>query len=334
MVNLTDSGSGPLLSEELLRSVAREYNVPTNKRPAWSELSAPQLWDILRTAGSPDSSGVQSSAAITTLCSIIQSQKDDSNFQKLLWHGNVWLACFQVYLAKLEFTRSKAVRSFLNMLVNLLQRQDTPLGIKSQVLNQVVQPIISRTARGKVKSALSALGHLISKQIVTVEELLPHFTGHPFSQHDGGEVYRDITSVFRELFRWAQFHELAPAVGQTASAFWKVARTEVAAIELPTAHNLLVESVCWINPLLDVLKQYHESLPRLKSHLFTSLFIIDVYEYSAFLERLGIQRLYSLEPKSPLDSRNAYSNNEYDYHLLLTSLQSGKELGIVHETGI
>jgi hypothetical protein len=326
-----ESGDETLLTEEQLRHVAREYNVPTHNRPPWSESLNPQFHDILRTAGSPEASGSQSSAAITTLCSILQSQKDDASFQKILWDG-VWLDCFQIYLAKLELTRSKAVRSFLNLLVNLLQRQDTPPDIKDQVLELVVKPIVSRSDRGKVKSAMSALGHLITKHVVSVDELLPHCTGHKFSPDDSAEALEDIAAVFRTLFRWAQFHELAPAVGQTASVFWKLAKKQVAGFAAKEiSEDLQTELVCWIDPLLEVVKQYPESLLRLKSHLFSTLFIININDYASFLERLGVQRLFTSKTAS---TQHIRSNIDNEYELLLSSLQTGKELGIVQESGI
>jgi hypothetical protein len=327
-----ESGDENLLTEEQLRHIAREYNIPTHSRPPWTESLNPQLLDILRTAGSPDASGTQSSAAITTLCSILQSQKDDDSFQKIMWFGGIWLDCFQIYLAKLELTRSKAVRSFLNLLINLLQRQDTPPDIKTQVLELVVKPIVSRSERGKVKSALSALGHLITKHVVSIDELLPHFTGHKFSPDYSAEALEDIASVFRTLFRWAQFHELAPAVGQTASVFWKLAKKRVAGFTTEEiSADLPIELVCWIDPLLEVVKQYPESLLRLKSHLFSTLFIIDINDYASFLEQLGVQRLLLSKTASNQRIQSTIYN---EYELLLSSLQTGKELGIVQESGI
>lgn len=317
-----------LLHEEQLRRIAQAYNVPAERRPLWSKNSERQLQQVLYTARHTESTGSQSSAAIATLCSILQSQKDDVVFQELLWGGGIWLQCFRIYLAKLEFTRSKAARSFLNLLVGLLQRQDTPSDTKKLVLSQIIPTILSHDDRGKVKSALSALGHLMTKQVVNLEELVPHFTDRAYDHGNADLSRQDISFVIRKLLRWAQFHELAPVVGHTASVFWKLARTQIClSCTTQPDEDLIKEDVCWIDPLLEMVRQYPESIARLRSHVFSTLFIIDIRDYAIFLKHLRIESIFggSCDHEQDMVQR--------DQGLLLTSLQVGNELGLVQETG-
>src|ERR1700761_7038203 len=97
---LSEMSMSLLISEDELEIITKRYSLPANQLPKWSSLSATVLNSVIQTAASPEISGRHTSHAVSTLYSILQSQKDGA-FKTVLWEQGVWLQCFEVYLSKL-----------------------------------------------------------------------------------------------------------------------------------------------------------------------------------------------------------------------------------------
>jgi hypothetical protein len=304
----------PLLENELstIASLAQIRTKPASFLQGFSD--ADMLNALLQTASDPSISDNHATRAIRALVSVLQKLRSeaDPNLSPLLFGTHdVWFRCLDVLLQRSESTNNKPIRQFLTLLLNLLKVDGAPEIYV--VLQRLLEPLKDLTSRAQVKPALQTVTVMLSKKTVPVGMVVEGFSSK--KRHEGpGEVEgrEKLESVFSELFFWGQYHELTHQVGQLSSL-----------LDSCLGGELKYNSVPWIKPILQRLRNSPDCLLRFKSHIFPALFSGSLDSYHSFLHEAGLEMM----------SSNDMRRKECDQDILFAALQVGKEIGFVTETG-
>jgi hypothetical protein len=321
-----DTGDS-LLSENDLHEIINQISSRSRQNFIRSGLTDESLFNsLLATASTITVSATHSSTAIQALLSFIQLQKSEKNghLAALLFASGGWLRCLDLIIQRSESTKPKLVRHFLDLILSLLKLDGSP--DIHFVLSRLFKHLHNRSSRGKVKPSLQIITILLSKRILSAEKLVNSLT---IEESDHGlwkyPIEEKVGLFLQDLFYWAQFHELAPSVGQIASHICsELCKTR------PSRSDQLVS--LWIRPLLDQLRKTPEALSRFKSHVFPELFQSNLDHYKLFLEELGLDFVSPYEACWKDTNFEEAQNNHFDNELLFVTLQVGKEIGLVLET--
>jgi hypothetical protein len=175
----------------------------------------------------------------------------------------------------------------------------------------------------KAKPCAQLLGNLLSRKVVSIEEVLDAYSaGH------GSELTKDRRKKFqdllKDLFQWLSDGEFGATVAQFATTL--LSAYEAASLE---TDSLSLE-VLWSNPLIDALQHGTIKIDDLKAHTLPVLFKRKFSDFVLFLETHGLKEL--LNAVSPVENDTPLSNDENEADLLYAALQAGKEIGFLYET--
>ncbi|KAI9782363.1 MAG: hypothetical protein M1839_005236 [Geoglossum umbratile] len=374
------------LSEELLREIGRglSSNFPTVQDDVTAETfmyvyliySHLQNWDhqqtrntgwilsetrrlertlraILYTAQLPQISQSHRAAACNALTAFLEKCRSSSiaSLQSLSRPNYLWTDAFNVYLERSDRAKAKPLRQVLVTLVAIISGDSDRHGAR-RVLDAAVMRIIAIVFKqepySRVKPAIQALDYFISKQVISLQELLglvkawlsnnsavtaggtsgtsPVYgttvAGNPtdtaillsHAHISGGYV----TVLATAILHWMLEPDIAPAAGDLFISVFSTLKRQKA--EEPLCQVPGDATPAWCGPIQSSIGNAPSVLENLKQHIFPGLFKLSVTDFGRFLEHLRFQEISSGSPVVDGDPQVV---------TLFIALQTGKEIGLV-----
>jgi hypothetical protein len=249
-----------------------------------------------------------------------------THHEKILWEDGYWIQCFRVLEASAS-TRAKPMKRLLMALISELTKRTTSGGNISDALSTITAPLRSQDQHGKMKPALQALDGIISRKIVSVVDIARALS---VDLGAGGDQLSEIyQTLFSKLFELATHPELTQTAGRAISRLWTRIRSE-----LHTPDGMfdgLALPLIWISPLVRVLADCPESIPRFKSHVFPELFLINLADFKILLKSLGFYSIFprNLEPPTRIKTFDVGIRRT----ILFSIVDAGKHIGFVGDDG-
>ncbi|KAI9768015.1 MAG: hypothetical protein M1840_005327 [Geoglossum simile] len=345
------------LSEELLREIGR--GLGTNFPAAQNCVTAESftrlegtLRAILRTAQSPQISQSHRAAACNALTAFLEKCRSSSitSLQSLSRPDYLWTDIFNIYLERSDKAKVKPLRQVLVTLTSIIAG-DLDLYRARRVLNAAVIRIIAiifkQEAYSRVKPAIQALDYFITKQVISLQDLLSfvktwqcnnnavaisgsgkfspiYHTANEPANTEMSSSYAEtasndyVTVLALALLHWMPEPDIAPAAGNLFITLFSTLKGQEAE-RLP--HQVSdAAAPGWYGPIHTSIEKTPSALENLKQHILPGLFKLSVTDFGHFLDRLHLKEILS---GSPVEDRDP------QVMLLFTALQIGKEIGLV-----
>lgn len=228
---------------------------------------------------------------------------------------------FNFYVEWNESDNHRSMRLVLDVLPHLLTRnpdEQAALTNKKLILDNLISIIIGRSTKPLAKSAIKALDHLLSKDVVTLQDIKTSYVSLRRGDNLDEEDIKIWESFFTELFRWLKVHFVCPAAGRFIVCTYRCLRKQVP----ETASEPSIAT--WHKWLLAALAEDPSLLESIKNYIFTPLFKADRGEALQFLQRMNNYEAVS----SSSDLQLGLSEL-----LQLAALETGKKVGLVEEPG-
>jgi hypothetical protein len=227
------------------------------------------------------------------------------------------------------------MRKFLGCLVSLLRESGPSVqeSLLQDALSKIFYHVLEQSNHGKIKPAIYALGVFLSKELFSLEVLLCAFDQartHKNASPPTRGYGRQAQAIFSVLFESVRFAELAPAAGHTACLLSRQLRNGSPGDQYTTEDVDL--GTLWIDPLLETLRNFPDSLSRFRSHVFPDLFSLSIPDYYNFLLSMDLHARMSTDTV-PGKHRLHY-RDEIDSNILFMALQVGKESGLILDSGM
>lgn len=257
--------------------------------------------------------------------------------QDAILNDSIWSRAFKIYLEKSDGAKGKSVRQVLVTLTSILLRNQSPRASELQewAVSNLVDIICLRQDRSKVKPALQGLAHFIQKDIATIPQLMTIHASIVGNTSDLNPAEADVQPLFSALLSWIVHHDTSLSAGHVVKNF--LAQLRRTSHQDPTSVHDSVASV-WIRPVVECLHQWPDRIQEFKTHVFPHCFLPDVDQYVHFLSYLHFPR--HVESRGPIpDQLNAHSTEVNvlesfeEFRILLAAIQTGKELGVLKDTG-
>ncbi|EFQ99539.1 hypothetical protein MGYG_02552 [Nannizzia gypsea CBS 118893] len=264
-----------------------------------------------------------------------------------------WLAVFEIYLDRFEYSPPKPMKQLLATLTNILATRcdpDTAGSIRSYLIESVVKTILLAEPLARLKASVVSLHFLIRKDAFPVVDLIAHLqkwlqdnvnSWTPVIGEHANNIGLDI-STFTSGGHSASAAEQSMI---TAQLFCLVLLLHLQNANVVTSSGALLSQLCfklkkesedgrfqysasengapfWAAPLKYLSLRNLDNLDATISLAFHLLFRGRPAEFSSFLHVL---------PLEDLISENYSNTGTAEFALLIAVLETGKELGLVHE---
>ncbi|KAK5111618.1 hypothetical protein LTR85_011796 [Meristemomyces frigidus] len=323
---------GVVLAEDELKQLSR------NVRNIVPGTAAPEdvinkfkstLDNVLASAASPGLNAPHRVAAWNTLCALIDRIRvsDCDSVRKLLWDGTVWSRAFDLYLTQGHLARPKSARQLLATLTTALRDDDSPgtRSNKQAAAHRIVATLNSRDDHGRAKTSALALGHLLTKGVLTIDVVL-EAQQEQSAVSAGLKTRTTLQDFLLILFGWMSKGDFGSTIAQVVSAV--LDRSGVLG-EVDNADSRGGISPLWTSALTEAAKSNAIEMASLRVHLLPVLFKRSSSDYLAFLQALGLVRVSGGQRDV---STSDAALQVYDQDLLYASLQAGKDIGMLWET--
>jgi hypothetical protein len=278
-------------------------------------------------------------AASNALCAIIERcQLSDVDYVRAaILDDSIWTRFFNVYLQKSDDAKGKSMRQTLLVLTAVIAKDQSPraLELRLQAAATFMDIICDRQDRIKVKPALQGLAHFLLRDVVSIAQLVELSSN--LSQHSslGHVKISTPQSLFKTFLAWIVHHDTALSAGHVIKNFLIQAR------RLPEyGHHDSKEAIAplWIEPIVQTLHQWPDRVREFKTHVFPHCFLPNIDEYMRFLSYLHFGQHVQTSGTLPeeLKTYQLQSNGlgrMEEFKILLASIESGKELTVVRDTG-
>lgn len=184
-------------------------------------------------------------------------------------------------------------------------------------VQHLLQVLLGSDTQSYARPALTMLAHLLKKDIISLKELYASSLLSPSS--DETSFLASVQLLLGASLRWIAKADLGSVIGHLVSVALDKIFSE-------PAFNDIVKSTIWGQPLRNFLLQHLDVIDQCRSHVLPILFKSGLKDYFSFLQMVG---LYDLSQSSTLPLNGVLGG---EAHILLASLQVGKELGFVVET--
>lgn len=257
------------------------------------------------------------------LCGFVE-QSSKSHYQSLrLWaySRDVTIKLFNFYVEWNESDNHRSMKLVLDLLPQLIRRNpDEQAGqaTKAAILDNLVSIVTGKSSKPLAKSAIKALDHLLTKDIVTLDEIQSSYVTlqQKNNSHDPLDAWK--TFIF-ELFHWMTLHFVCPTAGRFIVSLYRGLRSQD---QQETQVQLSIET--WHKWLLEAVNEEPSILESVKNYIFLPLFKADKAEALGFLKRMNENEAVS-------------AGDEIDLNLpallQLAALEIGKKVGLVEEPG-
>ncbi|KAB8648459.1 hypothetical protein FH972_026117 [Carpinus fangiana] len=312
------------INEDELRDIGRTLQ-PTFASQTWTQLKN-RLTSLLETASLPDLAPGHRVAAFNALCGFIDQclRSEDEEVIQMAYDPELCSSLLAVYLRRYEYTRNKSMKQLLGSVTKAIARQPIGSGVytRTDSLEILLTVVCDASDEVRAKPAFHVLSALISKQLIPASEILATYG----NRHDISSIppqdARPIVGKFLDmLFGWIRQPDVAPIVGSFLPIFLRSLDTD-----LHEADRIPI----WARSLVLKLQETPEDLLSFRFYVLPGLFQLKRADYWVFLnyiglcKHLGVDRTYRISgaveevPDHPKNS-----------NLLFTSLQIGKELGLL-----
>lgn len=291
---------------------------------------------LLKTAASPDLGSSHRAAVCNVLCAVLERcQAQELQYvQDAILDDSIWSQAFTIYLEKSDSAKGKSVRQVLVTLTSILLRNQNQRAFELQdwAISNLIDIICNRQDRVKVKPALQGLAHFLQKDVATIPrlvEVLAKSTGEASTKGPS------VQSLFAMFLSWIVHHDTSLSAGHLVKNF--LAQLRRTSYQHSARIGESVASV-WIEPVVDCLHQWPDRIQEFKTHVFPHCFLPNVEEYVHFLSYLHFPRHVDSRRPFPVEV-NAYNSQPNDledfeeFRILLASIGTGKELGIIKDIG-
>lgn len=262
------------------------------------------------------------------LCGFIEQCCKSSSQEIRGWASSseLYLRLFDLYLEWNEADAERSLRLILDLLVDLMMREEESSGngsTKLTVLDTLVSIIARQSTKPMAKSAIMVLDRFLSKSVVSLSEI-----GNRYKELKGLEpAISDIKlwkTYLSELFNWMSIQFVCPVAGKFVTTLYKHLRTESDEGFLSTSEQKFTVEL-WHEWLLEFLFSEPLLIDGIKNYIFVPLFKSEKAESLAFLEMMNKLDEDLVSPQVDLDVPAT---------LRLVSLEVGKRVGLVDEPGI
>jgi hypothetical protein len=297
------------------------------------------LSPLLDTADTLEISPSHRADACNLICAIIEKcQTSDIPYARdAVLDDFVWSRLFRIYLERSDEAKTKSVRQVLLVLTGMLLKSDNSrsLELQHKAIEVFIEIICLRQDRLKVKPALQGLAHFLQKDVVALPQLLNIYRKLLDSESDLIAETSTAQSLLVAFLAWIVHHDTSLSAGHMIKSFLAQLRRSPQSTALA---NNDTDVPIWIRPVIDCLCRWPDRILEFKTHVFPHCFLPDPCEYFQFLSILNFGR--HVAPKGFLPSQlsivipgiNALDHYE-ELKILLASIEKGKELGIVNDTG-
>ncbi|EFE37800.1 hypothetical protein TRV_07545 [Trichophyton verrucosum HKI 0517] len=264
-----------------------------------------------------------------------------------------WLAVFEVYLDRFEYSPPKPMKQILATLTNILATHsdpDTAGSIRSYLIDSVVKTILLAEPLTRLKASVVSLHFLIRKEAFPAVDLISHLQKWLQANVNSWTpvIGEHATNVGLDI---STFTGSGPSVSVeeqgtiTAQLLCLVLLLHLQNANVVTSSGTLLSQLCfklkkqsedglfqystpgngapfWAAPLKYLSLRNLDNLDATISLAFHLLFRGQPAEFSSFLDVLPLQDLLS---------ENYGETGTAEFALLIAVLETGKELGLVHE---
>ena len=273
-------------------------------------------------------------AAINAICALLESKSSSRLFWTHPRAASLGRA-FDVILDRSNVAKPKTVRQFILLLANTTARSDavTNQKVVNGVLQMAFEILDCRTEQIKVKVALQVILALVHKHAVSLKQLAASY--HAYSKLSvetsptSIPVDNHLKQVLKTVFYWTRNVDAAHVVGTTVELFirrWKEEQSGTTSTD--TSKTLPV----WVDVLVQSILHHPSNLSDYQNHVFPALFKIDVSDYLKFLQCIGLNNLFGTGSYTH-SAAAAFDEVEVAPDILYASLQVGKKVGLIIETG-
>lgn len=225
------------------------------------------------------------------------------------------------------------MRQLLVALINITKHQEPILKrrLVKTLLFRTFSIICRQGDRVKGKAALQVLSTFLS-QGMGLEQVARQYydfeaKGLP-SEPNSVRLVNQVQELLHRLLSWVHNRDTVRVASYTILTCvreWKTLHFTDSKDQVPDQLPI------WVHPLVRSILEHPEALQEFRNQVFPELFAINAADYLAFLEHLGLQEVLRQNHSSISKLRS--EKEEFIEVILYTSLQVGKETGLVAEMG-
>lgn len=268
---------------------------------------------------------------------------------------DLWVSVFELYLDRFEDGRPRPMKQVLNTLANIVAKHpdlDVSNSMRSWITKTVISNIILLEPRSRLKASVVALDCLIRKDAFTLVDVIAQLQewlwvnyqtwtpllgehcisiGIPLSslsdEHSRAALTTDELQTYASqilclsLLLHAQNQNLATASGTLLARICRTSKCS-SVVNQSKPGELDETTPFWIAPLKHMSLLNLDNLELITGHVFQILFRERPETFHMFLKAL---------PLSELESGLYMETSKAEFDLLISVLQTGKELGLFHE---
>jgi hypothetical protein len=254
-------------------------------------------------------------------------------FRDAIWEDHRWSRLFGIYLNFFDKAKPKSMRQVLLVSTAVLSK-NTALW-SSQYPQEAVSRIVDLISRDqnhrKVKPALQALAHFISKGLISVDQLID--LSGKCVQDSEVHVSRAKTgqTLLAKFLIWVLHHDTALAAGHLVAHFLEKG-SDSQAFNQERETGLPI----WAEPFETCIRASPESIQEFRHHVFPNVFRLSFDDYIQFLHHLRMRRYLNAIPSSEAEANTDYGrpDDAVEISILFAALQAGKDIGMVKDIGL
>ncbi|KAJ5564383.1 hypothetical protein N7513_000625 [Penicillium frequentans] len=332
-----------ILSEKTLRDIAKGPLIKFTLTCDDQE-QVNRVWQSLsKTLSSPSLDHLHTTAACNAASAFLDAAAKSpiKDTKQLALSPEVWLAVFNVFMARYEDVRPKPLKQLLASLTTILVKNykgETRIMVQNSVLQSILPCIILGEPRSRLKGSLVCLEMFIRKGAISPSELIPLVKSWlvesrdqwvPFFKKDQDAIYpgvSDSTIMSSEpseevagrilvlgLLTQTNNRGMAGTSGNILAAFLQKLKAESPEKQM---------SGIWIHPARHMLLQNLDSVEVLSIQIMEPIFNSDPAGFLPFVETLPLRSLIA---------GDMTEGSQSEYMLLFVSLQVGKKVNLVHD---
>ncbi|KAF2497326.1 hypothetical protein BU16DRAFT_505602 [Lophium mytilinum] len=291
------------------------------------------LYALLETAENAEISPSHRATACVAFCGIIercQGAKIEI-VRNVIWVEQIWSRLFGIYLNLFDKAKPKPMRQLLVVFTSVLKRENAPCSfqIRDQAVLRAVNLISRYQNHRKVKPALQALAHFISKDLVSIDQLIDlssRIAVYSECRPPRVELGQILLAKFLD---WVQHNDTALAAGHLVAHFLAKAQ-ECNAFDVRISTDLPL----WVEPFENSIRASPESIQEFRHHVFPEVFRLGFDDYMLFLHHLQFYR-YLGQTSSAVAEDNDDTSGRLDdpvtISIIFAALQVGQDLGMVQD---
>lgn len=257
--------------------------------------------------------------------------------KELALNPETWMTVFNIFLARYEDAKPKALKLLLGSLATTLAKHlagENKSTIQQNIAEATLPSIILGEPRSRLKGSLVCLEWMIRKGAIIPSQFISLVQNWlsknreqwiPIFKKDSNGIFGDCSEVIPELLSGelaanifilglltqSNNRELSATAGNLLSTFLQRLKSECPAMKL---------SDIWVAPIKHIILQNMDQIEVLSNQLLEPLFAIDPAGFRSFVDSLPFESFMTG------DMSNA---KESEFILLFSALQMGKKSNLV-----